>query len=116
MEAEQCVAEVHEDSGFSWGEQTVCGGASDFGKEAMDVRGSNRAVGGASEFASEIGGAKAAARGVRVVVAEAVALRIGGECAAAAVGEGVAAEGKIERVLALARHGESIANDKSMEK
>jgi len=53
----------------------------------MNFFGGNRGAGVGGEFAGEIGGTKAAVRGVGVRVAEAVALGMSGEGAAASIGE-----------------------------
>ena len=51
----------------------------------MDFFGGDGGAGGRSEFAGEIGRAKAAVRGVGMRVAEAAALRMSGEGAAASI-------------------------------
>jgi hypothetical protein len=59
----------------------------EFREDAVDFFGGNRGAGVGGEFAGEIGGAKAAVRGVGVGVAEAVALGMSGEGTAASIGE-----------------------------
>ncbi len=74
--AEHEVAEMREEAGFGRREEAIGDGDGEFGE---DARG--------DEFAGEIGGTKAAVRGVGMGVAEAVALRMSGEGAAASIGE-----------------------------
>src|SRR5882762_3256487 len=53
----------------------------------MDFCGGDHGAGGGGEFAIEIGGAKAAVRGVGMRVAEAVALGMRGQSTSASIGE-----------------------------
>jgi hypothetical protein len=84
---EHQVAEMHHLPGVFWGEGAICDGGGEFGEETVDFFGGDRGAGGGGEFAGEIGGAKATVRGVGMRVAEAVALRVSGEGAAASIGE-----------------------------
>jgi hypothetical protein len=82
-----------DDAGVFWGEDAVRDGGGEFGEEAVDMRVVDRTAGDGFQFADEIGGAKSAARGVGMGVAEAVSLRVRGEGAAASIGKGEAAAG-----------------------
>jgi hypothetical protein len=85
--AEHQVAESGQGAGFGGREEAVGHSDGEFGEDAADfVRGDHGAARG-DEFAGEIGGAKAAVRCVGMGVAEAVALWVGGEGAAASIGE-----------------------------
>jgi hypothetical protein len=95
-----------------------------------------RGAGHGFQFADEIGGTKAAMRGVGMGVAEAVGVRVGGESASAPIGKGKGTTGagavQIEGIgeepfgwlrvdiprrmsKALASHGESIAKVNSID-
>ena len=110
------IAEVAEDGGFLGSEQALGESERNFGEDALDFFGRDDRSRRSDEFAGKIGGAEAAERGVRVGVAETVGLGMGWLGAAASVGEGEAAEGESERVLALARHRGSIAKVMSIDK
>ena len=117
-------AELADQAGVFWSDDTVGDGGRDLGEEAVNIGVVNRAAGDGFEFAGEIGGAKAAARGVEMVEAEAAGGRVGAEAChsdgrqgtAASIGEGEAAEGEIGRGGALASHGDSIAKVNSIDK
>jgi hypothetical protein len=85
--AEHEVAEVRQEAGFGWREEAIGYGDGEFGEDAADFVGGDHGAARGDEFAGEIGGAKSAVGGVSVGVAEAVALRMSGEGAAAPVGE-----------------------------
>jgi hypothetical protein len=76
-----------QDAELAVGDGAVSEGDGEFGEDTMDFCGGDGGAGGGSEFASEIGGAKAAVRGVGMRVAETVALRMSREGAAASIGK-----------------------------
>jgi hypothetical protein len=85
--AEHEIAEMSQEAGFGGREETLGDGNGKLGEDAADfVRGNQGATRG-DEFAGEIGWAEAAVRSVCMRVAEAFALRVGGEGAAASIGE-----------------------------
>ena len=97
-------------------EEALGTSARGLGKKAADLdQGGWRAIRSA-EFASEIGGAKAAAGGVCVGVAKAVGFGGGGLGAAASISKGEAADGEGGRDGGAGRHSESIANVNGIEK
>ena len=98
-----------DETGICWGNDAVRNGGGKFGQEAADICVVDWVAGDGFEFTGEIGGANAAARSVKMVEAEAVGIRSGGESAAASVGEGEAAAGGVEGDGTLASHGVSIA-------
>jgi hypothetical protein len=83
--AEHEVAEMREEAGFGRREEAIGDGDGEFGEDAADFMRGDQGAARGDEFAGEIGGTKAAVRGVGV--AEAVALRMSGEGAAASIGE-----------------------------
>jgi len=85
--AEHEVAEVRQDAGFGGREEALGYGDGEFGEDTTDFARGNHGAARGDEFAGEIGRAKAAVRGVGMGVAEAVALRMSGEGAAASIGE-----------------------------
>jgi hypothetical protein len=97
-ELEHEGASLADEAGVSWGEDAVGDGDGEFGEEAVDMCVVDRAAVDGFQFANEIGGTKAAVRGVGMGVAEAVGLGSG-------EGAGV-----------LASHGESIAKVNSIDK
>jgi hypothetical protein len=117
-------AELADEAGVLGSEDAVGDGSGNFGEEAVDMGGVGWGAGHGFQFADEIGAAKAAVRGVEMVVAEAVGGRCGGEGAAASIGKvepaagggGVDSRARMSRVGALASHGESIANVNSIDK
>jgi hypothetical protein len=96
-ELEHEGASLADEAGVSWGEDAVGDGVGEFGGEAVDMCVVDRAAVDGFQFANEIGGTKAAVRGVGMGVTEAVGLGSGG-------GVGV-----------LASHGESIAKVNSID-
>ena len=78
-----------QDAELAAGDGAVCESDVEFCENTMDFCVGDRGPGGTGEFAGEIGRAKAAVRGVgvRVRVAEAVALRMSREGAAASIGK-----------------------------
>ena len=104
------IAKVVEGRRLSWREEALGESERDFGEDATDFLGRDDGAGRRGEFTVQIGGAEAAERGVRVGEAEPVGSGTGRLGAAASVGKEEAAEGERERVLALARHRESITN------
>lgn len=113
---EQEIAEMGHDAGFFRREGAVGEGQGELFQEALNFFRGDEGTGRSGKFAGEIGRARAAMRGVRVGVAEAVAMRMGGLGAAAVVLEGEAAERQVRGVVALARHGGSIAKIQSTDK
>jgi hypothetical protein len=85
--AEHEVAEVGQEAGFGGREEAIRDGDREFGEDATDFVGRDHGAGRGDEFMSEIGGAKATVRGVGMRVAEAVAVGVSGEGAAASIGE-----------------------------
>jgi len=85
--AEHEVAEMREEAGFGRREEAIGDGDGEFGEDATDFVGGDQGAARGDEFAGEIGGTKAAVRGVGMRVAKAVALRMSGEGAAASIGE-----------------------------
>jgi hypothetical protein len=81
------VAEVGEEAGFGGREEALGYGDGEFCEDAADFTRGNQGAARGDEFAGEIGGTKAAVRGVGMGVAEAVALRMSGQGAAASIGE-----------------------------
>jgi hypothetical protein len=81
------VAEVGEEAGFGGREEALGDGDGEFGEDTADFIGGDQGAARGDEFAGEIGGAKAAVWGVRMEVAEAVAVGVGREGAAASIGE-----------------------------
>jgi hypothetical protein len=65
-------ATLADDAGVPGGDHAVGDGGGEFCQEAVDMRVVDRAAGDGFEFADEIGGAKAASRGVGMGVAEAL--------------------------------------------
>ena len=89
--AEHEVAEMREEAGFGRREEAIGDGDGEFGEDTTDFVGGDHGAARSDEFAGEIGGAKAAVRGVGMGVAEAVTLRMSGQGAAASIGEGESA-------------------------
>jgi hypothetical protein len=85
--AEHQVAEMCQEAGFGGREEALGDGDGEFGEDTTDFARGNQGAARGDEFAGEIGGAKSAVRGVGMGVAEAVALRMSGEGAAASIGE-----------------------------
>lgn len=85
--AEHKVAKKSHDARFGGREEALGYGHREFGEGASDFVRGNYGAGLGDEFAGQIGGAKAAVRGVSMGVAEAVALRMSWEGAAASIGE-----------------------------
>jgi hypothetical protein len=81
----------------SWGEDAIGDGDGEFGEQAVDVCVVDRVAGDGFQFADEIGGSKATARGVGMGVAQAIGVRVGGERASASIGEGKSATGEVGR-------------------
>ena len=102
------IAQVAENTRSPGSDQALGQSDWDFGEDSMDFFGRDDRSRIRDEVAGKIGGSEAADRGMGVGVAETVALGMSGLGAAAAVGKGEAAAGESERVLALARHRESI--------
>jgi hypothetical protein len=78
---------MNEDAGFGGREEALGYGDGEFGEDTADFVGGDHGAARGDEFAGEIGGAKSAVRRVSMRVAESVALRMGGEGAAASIGE-----------------------------
>jgi hypothetical protein len=95
--AEHEVAEMCEEAGFGGREEALRDGDGKFREDAADFARLNDGAARGDEFAGEIGGAKAAVRGVGMRVAEAVAVGVGGEGALASIGEGETAAGEFGR-------------------
>ena len=85
--AEHQVTESGEGTSFLRREEALGDGDGEFGEDSTDFVGGDHGAARGDEFAGEIGGTKAAVRRVGVRVAEAVALRVGGEGASASIGE-----------------------------
>jgi hypothetical protein len=85
--AEHEVAEVGEEAGFGGRKEALGDGDREFGEDTADFAGGHQGAARGDEFAGEIGRAKAAARGVGMGVAEAVAVGMCGEGASASIGE-----------------------------
>jgi hypothetical protein len=85
--AEHEVAEMGEEAGFGGRKEALGDGDGEFGEDAADFAGGHQGAGRSDEFAGEIGGSKAAARGMSMRVAEAVADGVSGEGASASIGE-----------------------------
>jgi hypothetical protein len=92
--AEHEVAEVGEEAGFGGREEALGYGDRKFCEDTTDFARGDQSAAWGDEFAGEIGGAKAAVRGVGMRVAEAVAVGVGGEGALASIGEGETAAGE----------------------
>jgi len=85
--AEHEVAEMREEAGFGRREEAIGDGDGEFGEDATDFAGGDQGAARGDEFAGEIGGTKAAVRGVGMGVAKAVAVGVSGEGASASIGE-----------------------------
>jgi hypothetical protein len=81
------VAKTGQDAGLAGRDEAVGEGDGEFGEDAVDFCVGDGGAGGGSEFAGEIGGAKAAARGVGMRVAEAIVLRMSREGTTAFIGK-----------------------------
>ena len=84
---EHHVAEMPKDAGLACGDGAVGDGGGKFVEQAMGFCVRDRGAGGGGEFTGEIGGSKAAVRGVGMRVAKAVVLRMSREGAAASIGK-----------------------------
>jgi len=78
---------MRQEAGFGGREEAVGYGDGEFSEDAADFVGGDHGAARGDEFAGEIGGAKAAVRCVGMAVAEAVALWVGRQAAAASIGE-----------------------------
>src|SRR5579859_791751 len=85
--AEHQVAEMRQDAGFGGREEALGHGDGEFGEGTTEFARGNQGAGLGDEFAGQIGGAKSAVGCVGMGVAEAVACGMGGEGAAASIGE-----------------------------
>ena len=113
---EHCGAEVIHGRKLAEGNGAVGQGDGKFGEDAVDFFGGDRGAVWGGEFAGEIGGAKAAVRGMGMRVAEAVPLGMSGEGAAASIGKGEAAAWRGGSGGVLASHGEDLAKINSIYK
>lgn len=108
MAVEHRGADIVHDAELAHRNGAIGEGNWEFRQEAVNFC-NGRSAGGRGEFAGEIGRAKPAVLGVRMGVAEAVGLGIGGEGAAASVGEGESAAREVESVGSFVSHRRSIA-------